>query len=80
MELEEVKNYMNDLITNEWVEKSNSAYTSSMVCVYKRDGSLRLCIDYRKWNNRKIPHSQPIPKFQEMLDILEETAVVLYTR
>ena len=46
--IREVKNYMNDLITNEWVEKSNSAYTSSMVCVYKRDGSLRLCIDYRK--------------------------------
>ena len=41
-----------------------------MVCVRKKDGSLRLCIDYRKLNNKTIPDMQPIPKIQDMLDCL----------
>ena len=62
---EEVKNYVDDLITNEWVKKSNSAFVSPMVCARKSDGSLRLCIDYRKLNNRTIPDRQPILKIQD---------------
>ena len=67
---EEVKNYVDDLITNEWVKKSNSAFASPMVCARKPDGSLRLCIDYRKLNNRTIPDRQPIPKIQDIIDSL----------
>ena len=67
---EEVKNYVDDLITNEWVKKSNSAFASPMVCARKSDGSLRLCIDYRKLNNRTIPDRQPIPKIQDIKDSL----------
>ena len=67
---EEVKNYIDDLTTNEWVEQSNLAYASPMVCVRKRDGSLRLGIDYSKLNNKTISDRQPIPKIQDMLDCL----------
>ena len=49
-----------------------------MVCVRKKDGSLRLCIDYRKLNNKTIPDRQPIPKIQDMLDCLGGATVVLY--
>ena len=67
---EEVKNYIDDLITNEWIKQSNSAYVSPMVCIRKKDRSLHLCIDYRKLNNKTIPDRQPIPKIQDMLDCL----------
>ena len=67
---EEVKNYVDDLITNAWVKKSNSAFASPMVCRRKSDGSLRLCIDYRKLNNRTILDRQPIPKIQDIIDSL----------
>ena len=67
---EEVKDYVHDLITNEWVKKSNSAFTSPMVCARKSDGSLRLCIDYPKLKNRTIPDRQPIPKIQDIIDSL----------
>ena len=67
---EEVKNYVDDLITNEWVKKSNFAFANPMVCARKSDGSLRLCIDYRKLNNRTIPDRQPIPKIQDIIDSL----------
>ena len=41
-----------------------------MVCARKSDGSLRLCIDYRKLKNRTIPDRQPIPKIQDIIDSL----------
>ena len=66
----EVRNYINDLLVNGWIRESFSAFASPIVCVRKKDGSLRLCIDYRKLNNKTIPDSQPIPRIQDILDNL----------
>ena len=41
-----------------------------MVYVRKKCGGLRLCIDYRKLNNKKISDKQPIPKMHDILDSL----------
>jgi len=38
----EVKEYIEDLINRNWISKSCSVYSSPMVCVRKKDGSLRL--------------------------------------
>ena len=48
----EMKDYLNDLITQGWVEKSYSPHASPVVCVRKKDGSLRLCIDFREVNKK----------------------------
>ncbi|XP_048240235.1 uncharacterized protein LOC124116300 [Haliotis rufescens] len=42
-----------------------------MVCVRKRDGFLRLCIDYRKLNQKTISDQQPIPRIQDALNGLK---------
>ena len=42
----EVKQYVKDLLNQDWVQRSRSAYSSPVVCVQKKDGTLRLCIDY----------------------------------
>ena len=65
---DEVKNHIDDLLTDQWIRKSHSAYASPMVYVRKKCGGLRLCIDYRKLNNKTIPDKQPIPKMQNILD------------
>ena len=39
-----------------------------MVCVRKKDGGLRLCIDYRKLNLKTIPDKHPLPRIQDILD------------
>ena len=65
---EEVKNHINNLLANGWIKKSQSPYASPMVCVRKKDGSLRLCIDFRKLNQKTIPDKQPIPRVQDILD------------
>ena len=66
----EVKNHINDLLANGWIKRSYSAYASPMVCVRKKCGNLRLCVDFRKLNAKTIPDMQPIPRVQDILDRL----------
>ena len=40
------------------------------MAVRKRDGSLRLCCDYRKLNSRTIPDRHPLPQIQNIIDNL----------
>lgn len=68
--MKEVKDYLLDLINKGWIKRSQSQYSSPMVCVRKKDGSLRLCIDYRQLNQKTIQDQQPIPRIQDTLDSL----------
>jgi len=65
-----VKQYIEDLLNQNFVTESKSPYSSPVVCVRKKDGSLRLCIDYRELNRRTIADRHPIPRVQETLDSL----------
>ena len=65
---QEVKDYLTDLIARGWVTKSKSPYSSPVVCVRKKDGSLRLCIDYRELNKKTVADRQPIPRIQDVVD------------
>lgn len=67
---QEMKGYLHDLIAQGWVRKSNSSYSSPVVCVRKKDGTLRLCIDYRDLNTKTHPDRQPIPRVQDIMDSL----------
>ena len=42
-----------------------------MVCVRKKDGSMRLCIDYRELNKKIMPDRMPIPRIQDVLENLD---------
>ena len=67
---QEVKDHIHNLLANGWIWQSFSEYSSPMVCVRKKCGGLRLCIDYRKLNLKTIPDRQPIPRIQDILDSL----------
>ncbi len=49
---DEVKAYIEDLLNRGFITQSSSPYSSSVVCVHKKDNSLRLCIDYRQLNSK----------------------------
>ena len=66
----EVKHYIEDLLNRGWITKSQSSYASPVVCVKKKDGGLRLCVDYRELNRKTVPDRHPIPRIQETLDNL----------
>ena len=66
----EVKNYVEDLLNRGWVQRSRSAYSSPVVCVRKKDGTLRLCVDYRQLNQKTVPDRYPLPRVQTTLESL----------
>lgn len=67
---QEVKEYLQDLLNRGWITQSRSPYASPVVCVRKKDGTLRLCCDYRELNRKSVPDRHPIPRIQDMLDSL----------
>ena len=66
----EVKGYIEDLLNRDFIRKSKSPFSSSVVCVCKKDGGMRLCIDYRELNKKTVQDRHPIPRIQEALDSL----------
>lgn len=54
----EVKQYVEDVLNRQWIRKSKPTYSSPVVCVRKKHGSLRLCVDYRELNNRTVADRQ----------------------
>ncbi|XP_040928717.2 uncharacterized protein LOC121202576 [Betta splendens] len=66
----EVKEYIQELIVNGWIVKSQSPYAAPVICVRKKDRSLRLCIDYRLLNNKTVPDRHPLPRIQDLTDSL----------
>ena len=66
----EVKAYIEDLLNCDFIPKSSPSYSSPVICVRKKDQSLRLCVDYRALNKKTHPDHHSIPRIQETLDIL----------
>ncbi|KAL1267157.1 hypothetical protein QQF64_002832 [Cirrhinus molitorella] len=66
----EVKEYIQNLIARGWVVKSKSPYEAPVVCVHKKDGTLRLCIDYRLLTQKTVPDRHPLPWIQDLIDSL----------
>lgn len=64
----EVKEYIEDLLVRGWIVKSKSPYSAPVVCVQKKDGTLRLCIDYHLLNQRTVPDRHPLPRIQDLTD------------
>ena len=50
------------------IRVSNSPYGSGVLFVVKPDGSLRMCIDYRRLNRQTIKQRHPVPRIDDLLD------------
>ena len=59
---QEVKEYIQDLLAKGWIVKSKSPYSAPVVCVRKKNGTLRLCIDYRLLNQKTVSDRRPLPR------------------
>ncbi|GFW23392.1 retrovirus-related Pol polyprotein from transposon 17.6 [Trichonephila clavipes] len=67
---------------DEWLEQgivrpSSSKYASPIVLVKKKDGTTRLCVDYRRLNRKLVKNRFPLPLIEEVLDKLQEAKVTL---
>lgn len=68
---EEVREHLKGLLDAGVIEESTSPWASNTVLVRKKDGTLRLCIDYRRLNQKTVKDSYAIPRIEEVLDTLD---------
>ena len=52
------------------IEPSTSPWSSPIVLVSKKDGSVRFCVDYRKLNDVTLKDSYPLPRIDDTIEAL----------
>jgi len=68
--LEKIDEHVKEMIRAGVVEPSNSPWTSNLVVVKKKDGSLRHCVDYQKINSVTRRDAYPLPRIDACLDAI----------
>ena len=74
-ELRELKRQLEELLEKGYIRPSFSPWGSPVLFVRKKDGSLRLCIDYRKLNQVTIKNRYPLPRIDDLFDQLQSARV-----
>ncbi|GFS71119.1 retrovirus-related Pol polyprotein from transposon 17.6 [Trichonephila clavipes] len=74
-ERQEVNKQIEEWFNEGIIRPSSSEYASRIVMVKKKDGSSRMCIAYRKLNQKLVKDQFPLPLIEDVLDTLQETKV-----
>ena len=69
-QLDELKKQLNELIDHQFIQPSKSPFGAPVLFVKKKDGTTRMCIDYRALNKITIKNKYPLPRVDELLDRL----------
>jgi hypothetical protein len=69
-ELEVLRAYIESSLEKGWIRHSESSAGAPILFVPKKDGGLRLCVDYRGLNRVTIKNRHPLPLISETLDRL----------
>ena len=68
--IEEVREHIAEMLAADAIRPSCSPFSSNVVIVCKKDGSIRFCIDFRKLNQRTIRDAYAIPRIEDSLHLL----------
>ena len=72
--LEEVHASLRDMLEASAIRPSQSPWCNAVVLVWKKDGSLQLCIEFRHLNVWTKKDLYPLPRIQEVLESMAEAA------
>jgi hypothetical protein len=67
---DQVREHLQQMLDSGIIRRSHSPWSSNVVWVKKKDGSLRQCVDYRQLNARTIKDAYALPRIEELLDTL----------
>ena len=74
MELVELKVQLQELLDKGFIRPSNSPWGAPILFV-KKDGTLRLCIDYHQLNKVTVKNRYPLPRIDDLFDQLKGARV-----
>lgn len=66
----EIERQVENLLEKGMIQESTSPWASGVVLVTKKDGSQRLCVDYRQLNKATVQDAFPLPNISDSLDCL----------
>ncbi|KAL0537836.1 hypothetical protein IC582_026825 [Cucumis melo] len=74
-ELKELKVQLQELLDKGFIRPSVSPWGAPVLFVKKKDGSMRLCIDYRELNKVTVKNRYPLPRIDDLFDQLQGATV-----
>jgi len=74
-ELQELRTQLQQLLKDGKISPSTSPYGAPVLFVKKKDGSLRMCIDYRALNSQTVKNRYALPRIDELFDRLHGAKV-----
>ncbi|KAK2403898.1 putative mitochondrial protein [Trifolium repens] len=75
LELHELKSQLEELLQKHFIRPSVSPWGAPVLLVKKKDGTMRLCIDYRQLNKVTIKNKYPLPRIDDLLDQLRGATI-----
>ena len=67
-EPEAIENEVSKMLKNNVISASQSPYSSPVLLVTKKDGTIRFCVDYRKLNSLTQKDAYNLPRIDDILD------------
>ena len=74
-ELKELKTQLQELLDKKFIRPSYSPWGAPVLFVKKKDGSMRMCIDYRELNKVTVKNKYPLPRIDDLFDQLQGAKV-----
>ena len=74
-ELTELKTQLQELLDKGFIRPSVSPWGAPVLFVKKKDGTLRMCIDYRQINKVTVKNKYPLPRIEDLFDQLRGASV-----
>ncbi|GJV27211.1 putative reverse transcriptase domain-containing protein [Tanacetum coccineum] len=74
-EMKELSEQLKEMSDKGFIRPSSSPWEAPVLFVKKKDGSFRMCIDYRELNKLTIKNRYPLPRIDDLFDQLQGSSV-----
>ncbi|KAL0291332.1 UNVERIFIED_CONTAM: Transposon Tf2-11 polyprotein [Sesamum radiatum] len=75
VELQELKKQIEELLEKWFIRRSTSRWGAPVLFVKKKDGSIKLCVDYHQLNKVTVKNKYPLPMIDYLLDQLKGATI-----
>ncbi|GKC95156.1 putative reverse transcriptase domain-containing protein [Tanacetum coccineum] len=74
-EMKELSDQLKELFDKGFIRPSSSPWGAPVLFVKKKDGSFRMCIDYRELNKLTVKNRYPLPRIDDLFDQLQGSSI-----